>query len=77
MRQKNNIPSDVAQFLRTQIDSTDLENEILTTKIWRNKAEKTIFLTKKNISKDLETDETIKQNKYLKKILDKEINQIK
>ena len=33
MRQKNNIPSDVAQFLRTQIDSTDLENEILTTKI--------------------------------------------
>ena len=77
MRQKNNIPSDVAQFLRTQIDSTDLENEILTTKIWRNKAEKTIFFKKKNISKDLETDETIKQNKYLKKILDKEINQIK
>ena len=33
MRQKNNIPSDVAQFLKTQIDSTDFEKEILITKI--------------------------------------------
>ena len=67
MRQKNNIPSDVAQFLKTQIDSTDFENEIWTAKIWRNKAEKTIFFKKKNIPKDLENEETIKQNKYLKK----------
>ena len=29
---------------------------------------------KKTIPKDFETDETIKQNKYLKKVLDKEIN---
>ena len=63
MRQKNNIPSDVAQFLRTQIDSTDLENEILTTKIWRQGTRNHISFFKKNILKDLETNETIKQNK--------------
>ena len=63
MRQKNNIPSDVAQFLRTQIDSTDLENEILTTKIWRNKAEKTIFFNKKKIFQKI-----LKQTKPSNKI---------
>ena len=45
-------------FLRTEIDSTDFKNETLTTKIRRNKAEKPYL--KKNIPKDLETDETIK-----------------
>ena len=32
MRQKNNIPADAGHFLRTEIDSTDFENENLTTK---------------------------------------------
>ena len=57
--QKNNIPAHAGHFLRTEIDSTDFENKNLTTKIRRNKAEKVYFL-KKNIPKNLETDETIK-----------------
>ena len=39
-RKKNNIPADAGDFPRTQIDSTDFENEKLTTKIRRNKGEK-------------------------------------
>ena len=66
MRQKNNIPADAGHFLRTKIDSIDLKNENLTAKIRRNKAQKTIFLFKKNIPKDLETHKTMQQNKYLK-----------
>ena len=54
----NNIPADAAHFLRTEIDSTDFKNENLTTKIRRNKATKPYFF-KKNIPKDLETDETL------------------
>ena len=53
-------------FLSTEIDSKDFKNENLTTNIRRNKAEKP-YLKKKNIPKDLETDGTIKQNRYLKK----------
>ena len=33
MRQKNNIPADDGHFLTTKLDSTDFQNEILTTKI--------------------------------------------
>ena len=62
MRQKNNILADAGHFLRTEIDSIDLENENLTAKIRRNKAEKPYF-KKKNIPKELQTDETINQNK--------------
>ena len=76
MRQISNIPADAGHFLRTEIDSTIFINEELTAKVRRNKAENS-YVFKKNIQKDLETDETIKQNKYLKKILGKEINQIK
>ena len=57
--QKNNIPAHAGHLLRTEIDSTDFENENLTTKIRRKKEEKLYFF-KKNIRKDLETDETIK-----------------
>ena len=71
MTQKNNIPADAGHFLRTEIDSIDFKNENLTTKIRRNKAEKP-HLKKKNIPKDLEKDETIKQNTYLKKYWTKE-----
>ena len=42
-RQKNNIPADAGHFLRTEIDSTNFKNEILTAKIRRNKAEKPYF----------------------------------
>ena len=38
--QKNNIPADAGDFLGTEIDSTDFENENLTTKITRSKSEK-------------------------------------
>ena len=41
--EKNNIPADAGHFLRTEIDSIDLKNENLTTKIRRNKAEKPYF----------------------------------
>ena len=57
--QKNNIPAHAGHFLRTEIDSTDFENENLTTKIRRNKAEK-VYIFFKNIPKNIETDETIK-----------------
>ena len=57
--EENNIPADAGHFLRTEIDSTDFKNENLRTKIRGNKAEKPFF-SKKNISKDLETGETIK-----------------
>ena len=57
--EENNIPADAGHFLRTEIDSTDFKNENLRTKIRGNKAEKPFF-SKKSISKDLETDETIK-----------------
>ena len=44
MRQKqDNIPADAGHFLRKEIDSTDLKNENLTTKIRRNKADKPCF----------------------------------
>ena len=47
MRQKkNNIPDIAGHFFSTEIDSTDFENENLTTKIRRNKAEKSYFLKK-------------------------------
>ena len=64
--QKNNIPAHAGHFLRTEIDSTDFENENLTAKIRKNKAEQLYFF-KKNIPKNPETDETTKWNKYLKK----------
>ena len=66
LRQINNIPADAGHFLSTETDSTDFKNENLTTKIRRKRAEKP-HLKKKNIPKDLEKDETIKQNTYLKK----------
>ena len=66
MSQKSNIPPDAGHILRKEIDSTDFKNENLTSKIQRNKVEKPYFF-KKFIPKDLETDDTIKQNKYLKK----------
>ena len=59
MRQKHNIPADAGHFLRREID---FKNEKLTTKLRRNKARKPYFL-KKNIPKDLETEETINENK--------------
>ena len=59
MRQKNNILADAGHFLRTEVDSKDIKNENLTTKIRRNKAEKPNFC-KKHILKDLKTDKTIK-----------------
>ena len=65
MRKKDNIPAHAGHFLNTEIDSTNLKNENLTTKIRRNKAENPYFF-KKNIPRDLETDGMIKQNKYLK-----------
>ena len=43
MTQLNNIPSDSWHYLRREIDSTDFQNENLTTKIRRNKAEKSHF----------------------------------
>ena len=47
MRQKqDNIPADAGHFLRKEIDSTDLKNENLTTKIRRNKADKPCFFKK-------------------------------
>ena len=46
MWQKSNIPAHAGHFLRTEIDSTDFENEKLTTKIRRNKAEKPYFFKK-------------------------------
>ena len=66
IRQINNIPADAGHFLRTQIDSTNFANKKLTAKARRNKAEYS-YVFKKNIPKDLETDETIRQNKCLKK----------
>ena len=36
---KNNIPAAAGHFLSTEVDSTDLKNGNLTTKIKRNKAE--------------------------------------
>ena len=59
MRQINNILADAGHFLSTEENSKDFKNENLTTKMRRNKAEKPYFC-KKNIPKDLETDETIK-----------------
>ena len=59
MRQKNNNPADAGYFLRTEIDSTDFKNENSTTKI----RQKTLIFKKKKIPKDLETDETIEENK--------------
>ena len=60
---KNDIPADAGHFSRTAIDSTDFKNENATTK---TRDINHIFF-KNNIPKDLETDETINQNKYLKK----------
>ena len=46
MRKKNNNPADVGHFLRRAIDLKDFENEKLTAKIRRNKAEKPYFFQK-------------------------------
>ena len=59
MREKNNNPADAGYFLRTEIDSTDFKNENSTTKI----RQKNLIFKKKKIPKDLETDETIEENK--------------
>ena len=59
MRQKNNNPADAGYFLRTEIDSTDFKNENSTTKI----RQKNLIFKKKKFPKDLETDETIEENK--------------
>ena len=40
---QDNIPADAGHFLRTETDSTDFENENLTTKIRRNRVEKPHF----------------------------------
>ena len=48
-RKKKKNPSDAGHFLRKEIDSTDFENENLTTKIRRNKEAQLYFL--KNFSK--------------------------
>ena len=62
MRQKNNISPDAGHFLRTEIDSTDFKNENLTIKEKEGTRQKNHIFLKKNIPKDLETNETIKQN---------------
>ena len=62
MRQKNNISPDAGHFLRTEIDSTDFKNENLTIKEKEGTRQKNHIFKKKNIPKDLETNETIKQN---------------
>ena len=67
MTQKNNILADAVHFFRTEIDSIDFKNQNLTAKIRRNKAQKPYF-KKIYIPTYLQTDETIKQNKYLKNI---------
>ena len=60
MRKKNNIPAEDGHFLITEIHSRDFENENLTTKIRRKKAEK-IYLLKKIFQKILK--QTIPSNK--------------
>ena len=60
MRKNNNIPAEDGHFLITEIDSRDFENENLTTKIRRKKAEK-IYLLKKIFQKILK--QTIPSNK--------------
>ena len=67
LRQINNIPADAGHFLSTETDSTDFKNENLTTKIRRKRAEKP-HLKKKYIPKNLETDKTIKQIRFLRNI---------
>ena len=47
MRQKNNIPAYAGHFWSTEIDSTNLKNENLTTSIRRSKAENPYFFKKK------------------------------
>ena len=47
MRQINNIPGDAGHFSRTETDSTDFENENLTTKIRRNRVKNPHFKKKK------------------------------
>ena len=59
MREKNNNPADAGYFLRTEIDSTDFKDENPTTEIMQEN----LFFKKKKFSKDLETDETIEENK--------------
>ena len=68
LRQRNNIPADPGHFLRTEIDSIDLENENLTAKIRRNKAEKPYF-KKKIFHKNFKQTRPLTKikNKYLKK----------
>ena len=68
LRQRNNIPADPGHFLRTEIDSIDLENENLTAKIRRNKAEKPYF-KKKIFQKNFKQTRPLTKikNKYLKK----------
>ena len=43
MRKRKNISADSGHFLRTEIHSTDFENENLTKKTRRNKAKKKLF----------------------------------
>ena len=76
MRRKYNIPTDAGHFVSAEIDSIDFENENLTVKITRNKAETPILFLKKIFQKIL--IQTKRPNKIRpKKILDKEINEIK
>ena len=47
MRQKNNIPADAGNFLRTEKDSKDFKNEKLSTKIRRDETQKPYFFERK------------------------------
>ena len=75
IREKKNIPSGAGRFLRKEIDSTDFENENLTTKIRRNKEAKLYFF--KKFCKRSPNRPNYKRKQVPKKVLDKEINQIK
>ena len=74
MRQKNDIPADAGHFLRIEIDSIDFKKWKFSYRNKKKAGRKAIFFLK-NISKDIQIEKTIRPNKYLKKILDKEINQ--
>ena len=55
---KKYLPADAGHVLSTEIDSTDFENENLVQK--KEGTRQKNHIKKKNIPKDLETDETIK-----------------
>ena len=75
IREKKKNPSDAGHFLRKEIDSKDFENENLTTKIRRNKEAKLYFF--KKFCKRSPNRPNYKRKQVPKKVLDKEINQIK